>query len=78
MSSERVETIQRLLNEADTFLRAKLEEAGIRAAHVMLAVDEDGVGVVRSNVDAQALRDMAELLDEIAEETAKTEPDRPN
>lgn len=78
MTDPTIDAIQRIMSEADQILREKLKAAGVNVAHVLLAVNEDGVGIIRSNVDAPALHDMAELLDEIAEETGKMEPDRPN
>ena len=70
MPNDQLDTIQQILSEADTLLRTRLREAGISVAHVMLAVNDEGTGIIRSNVDADALREMAELLDEIAENEA--------
>lgn len=78
MPEDDIDALQRILAETDTFLRDKLKEAALEVAHLVLAVDEDGIGVVRSNVSAADLQEMAELLEEISEEPSGQEPARPN
>ena len=78
MPEDDIDALQRILTETDTFLRDKLKEAALEVAHLVLAVDEDGIGVVRSNVSAADLQEMAELLEEISEEASGQEPARPN
>ena len=77
MPEDDIDALQRILTETDTFLRSRLKEAALEVAHIVLAVDEDGIGFIRSNVGPADMHEMADLLDEIAEAGAK-EPERPN
>ena len=78
MADKQIEALKTILSEADTFLRQRLKAAGIEVAHVLLTVDDDGVGMIRSNVGPDDLLEMAELLGEIAEEAGGMEPQQPH
>lgn len=75
MTDSKIREVHAILTAVDAALRLKLSELGVEIHHVILAVTPDGTGIVRSNVDADGLGDMAELLDQAAAETASTRPD---
>lgn len=70
MSDSRISEIQDILSEVDNLLRERLAAAGLVVGHVLLAIAPDGAGVVRGNVGAAEMGDMAELLAEIADNAA--------
>jgi hypothetical protein len=51
------------------------EAAGLEANHVILAVRPDGFGVVRSNVAPGGPTEMAEMLNDIAEQSPPADDD---
>jgi hypothetical protein len=42
--------LEQILTEADDLIRRRLEESGLEVMHVTLAITQDGIGVVRTNV----------------------------
>ena len=76
MSSTQSDRIRKILDEVDDLLRRRLEEAGITVAHLALAVDDDGVGVIRSNCGPDQLQVMALVIDDVAKDsvTARGHP----
>lgn len=73
MAKDPVRTIEKILGDADALIRRRLKAAGLEAQHVILAVRPDGLGIVRSNVALGGLTEMAEMLQDIAEQ-AETPP----
>ena len=78
MTEDELETVQRLMKETDQELRRKLKIAGLHVAHALIAVMEDGSGVVRGNVSPPGLHEMADLLDEVADDAELVISERPN
>lgn len=74
MSDSKITEIQAIHNEVDAILRKRLAPLGVNVGHVLLAVLPDGVGIVRSNVGPAERGDMAELLAEIADASARERP----
>jgi hypothetical protein len=48
--------LEQILTEADDLIRRRLEESGLQVMHVTLAITQDGMGVVRTNVGPELLR----------------------
>ena len=68
--------IEKILSDADALIRRRMKALGIEAHHVILAIAPDGAGIIRSNIGADGLGEMAALLKEIAEQArALTESD---
>jgi hypothetical protein len=68
MAKDPGRTIEKILGDADALIRRRLKAAGLEANHVILAVRPDGLGIVRSNVAPGGLTEMAEMLQEIADQ----------
>lgn len=75
MTDSKIPEIQAILAAVDNALRLKLSELGMEIRHVVFAVTPDGTGIARSNVGAEALNEMAEMLNEIAAEAVSSRPD---
>ncbi len=54
--------------EADALIRTRLLDAGIEIPHIVLAVDQDGTAYVQNNAGPEALRDLATVILEIADD----------
>ena len=50
MTQDAAAILEQILTEADALIRQRLEESGLEVMHVILAMTQDGVGVVRTNV----------------------------
>lgn len=74
MTDSKINEIQDIVADVDEHLRQRLK-LDVQVDHVILAIAPDGAGIVGSNVGPAGLSDMAELLAEIADETAKTRRD---
>ena len=48
--------LEQILTEADDLIRRRLEESGLEVMHVTLAITQDGMGVVRTNVGPDLLQ----------------------
>ena len=71
-----VPALERILTEAEDLLRLGLERHQLgEIDHVILALTPGGDAVIRSNCEPAALRAMALLLTEIADENTP-QPDR--
>jgi hypothetical protein len=57
-----VAKLEQILTEADALIRRRLKESGLEVMHVTLAITQDGLGVVRTNVGPELLRSMGEEL----------------
>jgi len=68
MAKNPVRTIEKILGDADALIRRRLKAAGLEAQHVILAMQPDGTGIIRSNVAPGRLTEMAEMLKDIAEQ----------
>jgi hypothetical protein len=66
--------LEQILTEADDLIRRRLEESGLEVMHVILAMTQDGMGVVRTNVGPNLLRSMGE---ELVDLSGQVEPPRP-
>ena len=67
--------IQDILTDVDRMLRERLAAAGFEIPHAIVAIMADGAGVVRSNVGPAQLRDMGDLLTDLAKSAAMRRPD---
>ena len=74
MPQDAAAELEQILTEADDLLRRRLEESGLEAMHVTLAITRDGMGVVRTNVGPNLLRSMGE---ELVDLSSRIEPPRP-
>ena len=54
--------LEQILTEADDLIRRRLEESGLEVMHIILAIAQDGMGVLRTNVGPELLRSMGEEL----------------
>jgi hypothetical protein len=66
--------LEQILTEADDLIRRRLEESGLEVMHVIIAMTEGGLGVVRTNVGPELLRSMGE---ELVDVSSRIEPPRP-
>lgn len=66
--------LEQILSEADALIRRRLEESGLLAMHVTLAITQDGMAVVRTNAGPDLLRSMGE---ELVDLSGRIEPPRP-
>jgi hypothetical protein len=70
--SDGVQTLEKVLAEADALVRLRLMEMGLEVPHLVIAVTPDGEVVLRSNVSADVLRSFGEDLKNIADELEAT------
>jgi hypothetical protein len=70
--SDGVQTLEKVLAEADALVRLRLKEMGLEVPHLVIAVTPDGEVVLRSNVSADVLRSFGEDLKNIADELEAT------
>ncbi len=63
------------MTEADDLIRQRLEESGLEVMHVNLAITQDGMGVLRTNVGPELLRSMGE---ELVDLSGRIEPPKPS
>jgi hypothetical protein len=73
-----IEAIEQIVTELDSLLREKLRAANLAADHVILAITSEGDGVVRSNVEAEDLTELSEMLGDIAHGAVRREAQKPN
>lgn len=67
MADESVPKIEKILTTIDGTLRRRLARLGIgEPNHMIIAIAPNGAVVIRSNCDAEVLREMAATLIEIA------------
>jgi hypothetical protein len=66
--------LEHILTEADDLIRRRLTESGLEVMHVILAMTQDGLGIVRTNVGPELLRSMGE---ELVDVSGRIEPPRP-
>lgn len=77
MAHEPVPALEKILTDVDGTLRRHLSKLGLAETdHLILALAPDGACIIRSNCAPPALREMARLLLEIAEQFEGAE--RPN
>jgi len=68
MTDNPVPALEKILTDVDAMLRRRLKKIGLgELEHIIMTVTPAGTGVVRSNCDAEGLREMAAMLVEIAE-----------
>jgi hypothetical protein len=60
--------IEKILSDADALIRRRMKALGIEAHHVILAIAPDDAGIIRSNIGADGLSEMAAVLKDIAEQ----------
>lgn len=75
MNDNQITEILDILTDVDRMLRERLAEAGFEIPHVIVAIAADGAGIVRSNVGPDGLRDMGDLLTDMAKSAAMRRPD---
>ena len=74
--ADSVQTLEKVLAEADSLVRLRLNEIGLEVPHLVIAVTPDGEVVLRSNVSPDVLRSFGEDLKDIADELeAEPTPD---
>jgi hypothetical protein len=67
MADDPVSRIEKILTALNGTLRRRLATLGIGGPdHIIMTIAPDSAGVIRSNCDAEGLRDMAAMLIEIA------------
>jgi hypothetical protein len=54
--------LEQILTEADALIRQRLADSGLEVMHVTMAVTQDGISVVRTNVGTELLKSMGEEL----------------
>ena len=74
MPQDAAAKLEQILIEADDLIRRRLTESGLEVMHVILAMTQDGMGVVRTNVGPELLRSMGE---ELVDVSGRIEPPRP-
>jgi hypothetical protein len=67
--------LEQIMTEADDLIRQRLEESGLEVMHVNLAITQDGMGVLRTNVGPELLRSMGE---ELVDLSGRIEPPKPS
>ena len=63
-----VQTLEKVLAEADVLVRLRLKEIGLEVPHLVIAVTPDGEVVLRSNVSSDVLRSFGQDLIDVADE----------
>jgi len=66
--------LEQILTEADALIRRRLEESGLVVMHVTLAITQDGIGVVRTNVGPELSKVQSE---ELVDLSGQMEPPSP-
>lgn len=66
MADEPVVLVEKAVRDADALLRRRFKK--IDADHLAFAIAPDGTAVIRSNCGPKMLREIARMLDEIADE----------
>ena len=66
--------LEQILTEADDLIRRRLKESGLEVMHVILAITQDRMGVIRTNVGPEHLRSMGE---ELVNVSGQIEPPKP-
>ena len=66
MPQDAAAKLEQIMTEADDLIRQRLEESGLEVMHVILAITQDGMGVVRTNVGPELLRSMGEELIDVS------------
>jgi hypothetical protein len=72
-----VAKLEQILTEADALIRRRLKESGLEVMHVTLAITQDGMGVVRTNVGPELLQSMGEELVDLSAEIKPPDPSAP-
>jgi hypothetical protein len=75
MSQDAAAKLEQIMTDADDLIRQRLEESGLEVMHVILAITQDGMGVVRTNVGPNLLRSMGE---ELVDLSGRIEAPRPS
>ena len=60
--------LEQILGEADSLVRRRLEEAGLDAPHLLVAVTPDSEVILRSNVGMDGMKALGEDLQKLADE----------
>jgi hypothetical protein len=68
VSKDPATAIEKILSDADALIRRRMKALGIEAHHVILAIAPDDAGIIRSNIGADGLTEMAAVLKDIAEQ----------
>jgi hypothetical protein len=56
--------LEQILTEADALIRQRLADSGLEVMHVTMAITQDDISVVRTNVGPELLKSMGkELVD---------------
>lgn len=79
MTTNPVPAIEKILTDVDRTLRRRLVKQGLgEFDHIIITLTPAGAGVIRSNCDAEGLREMAAMLVEIAGQVELTGEGKPN
>ncbi len=79
MADDPVSAIEKILTGVDATLRRRLAKTGHGDTdHIVLALAPDGDAVIRSNCGPEALRAMAAMLVEIADQVQASGQGKPN
>jgi hypothetical protein len=54
--------LEQILTEADALIRQRLADSGLEVMHVTMAITQDDISVVRTNVGPELLKSMGEEL----------------
>ena len=65
--------LEQILTEADALIRQRLADSGLEVMHVTMAITQDGISVVRTNVGPELLKSMGE---ELVDLSTQIEPPR--
>ena len=68
MAKDTVRTIEKILADADQFIRRRLEDSRLEIPHLVIAVTPDGQVVLPSNISPDVLRSFGEDLKNVADE----------
>jgi hypothetical protein len=66
--------LEQILTEADALIRQRLADSGLEVMHVTMAITQDGISVVRTNVGPELLKSMGE---ELVDLSGQMEPPSP-
>ena len=74
MPQDAAAKLEQILTEADDLIRQRLTDSGLEVMHVILAITQDGMGVVHTNVGPELLRSMGEELVDVSGQMEPPEP----
>ena len=66
--------LEQIFTEADALIRQRLADSGLEVMHVTMAITQDGISVVRTNVGPELLKSMGE---ELVDLSGQMEPPNP-